>query len=948
MSNNDYNLKILHQNVQSIKNKIDHLEISLKTEDVDIACISEHWLRTDETNVKIEGYSLCSIYCRSVVKNGGVAIYCKHDLRQNITELNCLQDMSEDKNFEICGIELTMFESVIKIITIYRSPSSNFDIFIDRLDKILSMSCVKANCKIIICGDLNIDYSSNCKQRDELIDVFSSYNVVNLVNDPTRIHFNSSTSIDYMCTNFNSTDMSCDVVENVISDHTAQILSLNLNSVAKANEYMFTRLLSRRNYDTLLALINRETWFELYNCQDVNEAFTIFVNTLKYYIDTSFPVIRINTNRRSNRKSWITKGIRISSKTLKKLYKKYKNTNEVHDRDYYRRYKQIYRKVMKNAKESYNSDYYCAAENKTKAVWHIINNNIVNKNNKTKINEIRTHNRTITDIKEVAEFFNNYFVDTPKKLVDQLDKKSDAQFRITAEYPIMFLGPVNEMEIYNVIMGLKNSNSVGVDEISANILKAVVNYVVKPITYLVNLSFEHGIFPDILKIAKVVPLYKKGDCHLVENYRPVSILSTVSKILEKVLCNNIVCFLSRFNILNKAQHGFRKNRSTNSAIFEFLNGLYENLDNNKRTIGLFMDLTKAFDLVDHSLLLDKLEAYGLKGKVNEYIKSYLRGRTQIVEIDKIRSHPEEVKQGVPQGSVLGPLLFILFVNDLPTANDNKNIVMFADDNSCICSENKILDTVRNTQIVLDKFVDWFSCNKLFLNTTKTVFIQFTPRLRYLDNSYLVKCNGKSIEQVTDTKFLGLYIDNGLSWESHIDKLSKNMSSVCFALYRLKQVGNRNIMMSYYYAAMYSRIKYAIAFWGCSHHTIRIFRLQKRAIIIAGVSKLTSCRTIFKEYNLLTMPCMYIMETLMLVKSNYEKFVQNNHYHVYNTRRGENYSLPIHSLAIYEKNPAYIGIKLYNKLPDDIKNIRNIHSFKGNVKKLLINKCYYSVQEYLDE
>lgn len=925
--------------------------MELNAGNVDIACFSEHWLQNHEKDIVISGFSSCSMYCRSSYKNGGVAMFCKNNLKQYVNELKFLQNVNDEKIIEVCGIEVTISKIAFRIITIYRSPMASFDSFIEKLDTVLNLVCKNVNCQIIVCGDLNIDFFSNSIAKKELVNTFLTYNLTNVVNEPTRISHNTSTCIDYICTNFNSFNMTCTVIENAISDHTAQVLSLSLNLRDYEENYIFTRLLSAMNYNTFASYVSRETWLDVYNCSDVNKAFEIFVNILKFYIDISFPIKKVNANQTKNKKNWVTKGIQISSKNLKYLYSRMKITNDKNDIDFYKRYKQVYRKVIKAAKNYYNNSYYNRTENKTKAVWNIINNNIQNKNTKRNISELHTKDNTLTDAKEIADFFNNYFMDVPEQLNNKLDNENlGTEFKLNKEYPTMFLDPVDEKTIYNAIIALKNSNSVGVDNISSNILKSVIHFVVQPFTYLINLSLERGVFPEILKTAKVVPLHKKGDLHLVDNYRPVSLLSTLSKIYERILYNRIIHFISRFNILNPQQHGFRKGKSTTSAIFDLLNVIYENIDDNKKTVGLFMDLSKAFDLVDHALLLKKMEAYGLRGKVNELLKSYLVGRKQLVEINNIKSHTVEIKYGVPQGSVLGPLLFLIFVNDLPNISCyQSNIIMFADDNSCLCSDDNVVNAVKETQVMLNKFILWFNSNRQFLNSNKTVFIHFTPRLKQINESYLLKCNGKSIEQVSETKFLGLYIDNSLSWEPHIDVLCKKMSSICFAFYRLKQVGNTHIMMSYYYAAMYSRLKYAIIFWGCSHHSIRLFRLQKRAVrCIANVSQLTSCRPIFRELKILTLPCIYIMEILLFVKLNYDRFMKNNHYHTYNTRRGQDLCLPIHTLAFFEKNAAYIGIQLFNKLPENIKYIENIHSFKKKVRMLLVKKVFYSVSEYLNE
>lgn len=929
------------------------MELFLNTEKIDIACFTETWLKNNEfENIKIKGYRFCTAFNRSQFKNGGVAIFCKDKLLSHIKEIKILHKHCKEKIIEVCGIELVYAKNNIKIITMYRSPTADLNIFFEKLDSVLNCICTDPNYRIILCGDLNIDHLKSCNATNTLIDILDSFELNNNVKEATRSSNNSATSIDYMCTTYNFFENTCHVLPNALSDHTAQMLSFRMDNESDIDKkFIITRSLSQYNFQLFNSYISNESWQEVYNCTDVNKAYDLFINTFKHYVEVAFPLKKVNVNKTSN-KSWVTKGIRISSEKLKYLYNMTINGNQ-NDKVIYNRYKKVYRRVIKAAKNLYNEQLYFRNNNKSKAVWNIINNTIKNRNdNRIEINEIQSDIGLIHNCKDIANHFNNFFVNAPNTLSNQLKEGEVVQDCSSncnnMEYPTMFLRPVDEMFVSNIILNLKNSNSAGIDDISTNIIKSCKNYILKPLVYLINLSFLNGEFPEVLKTAKIIPIYKKGDKNYAENYRPIAILSTISKILEKAIYTNIYYFLEQHNILNSKQHGFRRGKSTTSAIYDFLEVLYQNLDNNKKTIGIFMDLSKAFDLVDHTLLINKIEVYGLRGNINKLLTSYLLGRKQLVEIQKVKSEELQISCGVPQGSVLGPLLFLLFVNDLPYIDEYNNLVMFADDNSYLCCENSIEEVINKARIMLSKFVKWFNSNLLFLNKTKTVFINFTPRMKTTNESYLIQNGGKSIEQVVETKFLGLFIDNSLSWEAHVDCLCKKLSSMCFLIYRLAQVSTKNVMLSYYYAGIYSRIKYGILFWGCSHHILRIFRLQKKAVrTIAGVSKFTTCRNIFREFNLLTVPCIYILEILLFVKQNMDKFVTNNSYHSYNTRKGANLCLPNHKLSIYEHNPTYLGIKLFNKLPENIKVLNNFRSFKSSVKQFLITNCFYSVDEYLE-
>ena len=242
-----------------------------------------------------------------------------------------------------------------------------------------------------------------------------------------------------------------------------------------------------------------------------------------------------------------------------------------------------------------------------------------------------------------------------------------------------------------------------------------------------------------------------------------------------------------------------------------------------------MDLSKAFDLVNHVLLLEILKKYGLRVKLGGWLQSYLSNRQQIVEINHSKLSKLTISYGVPQVSVLGPLFFVLFINGSPNIVSECHLIMFADDNSLLITKDNHLDLVHHSQEKINTFVSKVNSDKSLLNESKAVFINFTPRSLNYQESFLLRINGQSLEQVKSTKFLGVHIENALNWECHINDLCKKLSPACFALYRLRTVTNRNILLSYYYAKFYSRIVYGIIFWGGSYFSNRVFKMQKKTV-----------------------------------------------------------------------------------------------------------------------
>jgi hypothetical protein len=360
-------------------------------------------------------------------------------------------------------------------------------------------------------------------------------------------------------------------------------------------------------------------------------------------------------------------------------------------------------------------------------------------------------------------------------------------------------------------LSLSNNKSPGPDEISAKLLKENCYIFCEPLQYIYNLSLCTGVVPQKLKFAKVIPVFKQGDSTSASNYRPISLLSIFNKMLEKLVHRRLYSFFDKYNVLYKYQFGFRKNHSTSLAVLEVIDTCYKNLDNNNKILGIYFDLSKAFDTVDHTILLSKLFHYGIRGTMHDWLTSYLSNRMQYTVVNNVSSKIGSISCGVPQGSVLGPLLFLIYMNDIHKAVPNKDLKLFADDTNLFLfgSDLKILEAEAND--CLKKLEFWFYANKLSLNTEKTCYTAFKcnnkAQLDLLTFSLII--NGKQINKVSSCKYLGVYIDDNFQWNEHIDYVYKKIVRFVGICYKLKGTVPKECLYKLYYAFIYPYIQYGV-------------------------------------------------------------------------------------------------------------------------------------------
>ena len=394
------------------------------------------------------------------------------------------------------------------------------------------------------------------------------------------------------------------------------------------------------------------------------------------------------------------------------------------------------------------------------------------------------------------------------------------------------------------------------DNIPLKLLTKIGDIISTPLSLIVNQSLCSGSFPSKLKLAKVIPIFKKNDNKKFDNYRPISLLSSVSKIFERVVFNQLYNFLQEHNLLFESQYGFRKLHSTDLAALELIDRINKQIDQRKIPFSIFLDLSKAFDTLNHDILMKKLHYHGVRNNTLNWFHSYLTNCAQYTEYNETKSSLLEIETGVPQGSILGPLLFLIYVNDIHMVSRSLNFILYADDTtltSPICSftqgGNSSISNLINSE--LTKISDWFAVNKLSLNAEKTKFMIFHNHLKIITQNKIpcLKINNTNIERVTEFNFLGLTINEHLTWKSHAAKVANKISRTLGVMNRLKRYLPLSALKTMYDSLILSQLQFGITCWGFEWN--RIFKLQKHAVRIMTNSKYNShTEPLFKESKLL--------------------------------------------------------------------------------------------------
>ena len=623
---------------------------------------------------------------------------------------------------------------------------------------------------------------SNAKHLTDIYDLFTNKQ---LITEPTRVTPNSSSIIDHIATTSPKNIVKSGVFQISLSDHFMVYCVRKFEGgVLKDHKKIKTRRMKIFNEQMFLMDVASINWVKaLGQTDDINVLVSNWSKLFSSVIEKHAPVQKMRVSDKYC--PWVNANLRALIKSRDKLKLaacKSKSTLLISS---YRQRRNKVNSLNTKLKRQYFSIRVSMFKDNMKETWRTVNVLLNKRSKSTNIEILRDQNKTISNKGEISQSMNSFFCSIGKDLASNIDGGYDPlllcdYFQNSNAAKFTFKS-IYAKQIREAISKLKTSKSFGDDGISSYFLKLAMPYIEDSLVYLFNTSLETSLFPDPWKIARVSPIFKDGDRTEKSNYRPISVLlPVVSRLFEKLVFNQLYQYLNDNCFINSNQSGFRKFHSTITCLLKNTDDWYNGMDTGNLVGMIFVDLKKAFDTVDHQILCRKLESYGILHRELAWFGSYLLDRTQYCSVHGIDSQIENIEVGVPQGSCLGPLLFLVYINDLPRAVSNSTTSMYADDTS-LCLQSKDLSRLNEAlNEDLEHLDTWLTSNKLSLNVAKTqsMLVSTTAKrnaLNVSNQNLQIKLHGTELEVVNKIKYLGVQVDNSLDWKSQVQAVSLKVS-----------------------------------------------------------------------------------------------------------------------------------------------------------------------------
>ncbi|MCG7877682.1 MAG: reverse transcriptase domain-containing protein [Candidatus Thiodiazotropha endolucinida] len=928
------NFSVVHYNVQSLFNKVNIVEPELA--DFDVISLTETWLNETIMNEDITFNNFQPPFRRDRIgdSHGGIAVYVKNGIpckRRGDLELI---------DIECMWLEINVRNRKILVGTFYRPPNST-PFVLNEIENSIGLAVDTGTADIVVVGDFNLNVLNTQSER-KIADLCQQYNFNQLINEPTNYTEYSSTIIDLiMVSNMHSVNHSGVGEPFLMQDIRYHCPTFCIFNFKKYNPKSFNRkiwLYDRGNYAELCQKVSDFDWNSIRN-DDVNIYAESFTDNLLALAEQSIPCKTVTIRPRDL--PWINSDIRKTMRKRNRLFRKYKHDHRI---DTYSRFKQTRNEVIKLIRKS-KQNYITSLANKLKTgnlsvqdYWKTLKT-FIKPTQTSSIPPLLKDNVFISEDSEKANLLNSYFVE--QTLID--DQSATLPCSINRDIPTLNTVQITPKQVEDTLKSLKLGKASGPDNVNNRILKELAEPLSNPLCDLFNYSLAKCVFPDKWKEANVSPLFKKDDPSLISNYRPISLLSTIGKVMEKIVHKHLFNYFKEHSLITCLQSGFSPGDSTVNQLVDIYNTFCKALDDGKEVRAIFCDISKAFDRVWHRGLLHKLEKVGIKSTLLHWLASYLSNRKQRVVLPGGISDWLNIHAGVPQGSILGPLLFLIYINDI-VDNIDSSVRLFADDTTLYLIVDDPHVVARQLNSDLEKIHVWAERWLVKFNPAKSESLLLSRKKnRPLHPPLLM--NNEPIQEVSSHKHLGIYLSSDGTWHEHIDYITSKAWTRINVMRKFKFTLDRQALEKIYVSFIRPLLEYADVVWdNCTRYeVIALEKIQiEAARIVTGATKLVSLEMLYRDTG---------WETLENRRRNHKLFlfykmtnditpaylsalipplVENTT--TYDLRNATNIRQTMCRTQLYYNSFLPSCIRAWNELSPDVRDVNSLAIFKHRMNE----------------
>ena len=925
-SRRNIGLSIAHINIRGIINKLDELKLIIETHNLKILHVCETFLTPSISSHVLNIPNFSIIRRDRIGRHGGGILTYIHNSLQFTAQSHLDNILPEALTIKITQPSAKPFLTSV----IYRPPNSASS-WVDSFTQLIS-HCRNINNELIVMGDFNINLAVS---NNSWCNTINQLGLLQLIKKHTRIQANSKSLIDHIYVSKCCNVIHSDVVDIGLSDHCLVYMERKLGNKSFLHKprtkitYLDWKHFSENAFQQELSEIS---WNDIYLTNSSDSMLNLFYSKLKTIISKHLKE-KSRFVKSTITPPWLDDEVRRSI-NLRDSLKHNKKWPE------YKQQRNYTTNLIRRKKKKHVADLICQSQGKqTKQLWEILRNTS-RSNTLPTIFQEGDARKPLSD-GELATLLNTHFSNIANKLTPSVNQ-DNVSFPSINKSELLNLSPITPAQVVLYFKDIPVSKATGSDHLSVRILRLAMPFIINPLTDIINQAISEGTFPSQWKTAVVTPLHKSGDANNVSNYRPISVLPVLSKIYEKHILHHLNQFLTSHNIISNHQSGFRKNHSCTTVMHHLISEWSMKTKSKDTVILLFLDFSKAFDMVNHQIAIQKLRSIGIGGNFISVIQSYLTNRTQRVRVKSSLSPTLPITSGVPQGAILAPTIFQIFINDLLSLPLSCSVHAYADDTTFYIAGKDANKLQQHVNADLHLIQNWCRMNRMVLNSSKSHFLVLNAPSTNLS----FKLNDTPLQEKSSTKLLGFFLNNTLKWDDHILEISKKVSSNLRLFYNIRHLMNTHTSKLYYFAYIHSYLSYGISIYypmSFTKHTNPLFNLQKKALrlICAGLNKhgkYIATKDTVSHTGILPLPSLSEYSACLMAHSiktgSCPPYLTQQHQHRISTITRYQHKLP--SSSNYSSINLHL-VKSFNNLPSKLRSTVNPRTFRRNLKLHLLSE-----------